>query len=185
LWPTVFGLAIFAGVPDTDGDGIPDNNDLCKEVKGPAQFMGCPDTDGDGIPDNKDNCPEVAGVAANNGCPVLIMGDVLQKTVYFDTDSWIALAKYIIDMNEIAAYMNENPEAVISISGHADSRESENYNLRLSERRADYVIKYLKKKGMKSVNIDKTFFGESRPVADNNTSEGRALNRRVEIKITK
>jgi len=185
LWPTVFGLAIFAGVPDTDGDGIPDNNDPCKEVKGPAQFMGCPDTDGDGIPDNKDNCPEVAGVAANNGCPALIMGDVLQKTVYFDTDSWIALAKYIIDMNEIAAYMNENPEAVISISGHADSRESENYNLRLSERRADYVIKYLKKKGMKSVNIDKTFFGESRPVADNNTSEGRALNRRVEIKITK
>lgn len=183
LWPTVFGLAIYAGVPDTDGDGTPDDKDLCKDVKGPAQYMGCPDTDNDGIPDNKDKCPDVAGVAANNGCPALIMGDVLQKTVYFNTDEWVALAKYIIDMNEIAAYMNEHPDAVISISGHADSRESESYNMRLSEKRADYVIKYLKKKGMKSENIDKAFFGESKPVGDNNTSEGRALNRRVEIKI--
>ena len=185
LWPTVFGLAVFAGVPDTDGDGVPDNNDQCKDKKGPTQFMGCPDADGDGIPDNKDNCPDVAGVAANNGCPAVIMGSVMEKTVYFDPDSWIALAKYIIEMNEIAAYMNEHPEAVISVAGHADSRESENYNMRLSEKRADYVIKYLKKKGMKSVKIDKTFFGESKPVADNNTSEGRTLNRRVEIKITK
>jgi OmpA-OmpF porin, OOP family len=185
LWPAVFGLAIFAGVPDTDGDGVPDNNDQCKDKKGPTQFMGCPDTDGDGIPDNKDNCPDVAGVAANNGCPAVIMGSVMEKTVYFDPDSWIALAKYIIEMNEIAAYMNEHPEAVISVAGHADSRESENYNISLSERRADYVIEYLKKKGMKSEKIDKAFFGESKPVADNNTAEGRALNRRVEIKITK
>ncbi len=185
LWPTVFGLAKFAGVPDTDGDGIPDNTDPCKDVKGPAQFMGCPDTDTDGIPDNKDNCPDEAGVAANNGCPAIIIGAVMQKTVYFDTDAWVALAKYIIEMNEIAAYMNEHPEAVISIAGHADARESVEYNLRLSEKRADYVISYLQKKGMKSVNIDKKFFGKSKPVADNNTAKGRTLNRRVEIRITR
>jgi outer membrane protein OmpA-like peptidoglycan-associated protein len=184
LWPAVFGLAKYAGVPDSDGDGIPDNNDSCKDVKGLSQFMGCPDTDTDGIPDNKDKCPNEAGVAENNGCPAVIMGAVMQKTVYFDTDSWVTMAKYIIEMNEIAAYMNEHPEAVISISGHADARESEEYNLRLSEKRADYVISYLKEKGMKSTNIEKSFFGKSKPAADNSTAKGRALNRRVEIRIS-
>ena len=57
--------------------------------------------------------------------------------------------------------------------------------MRLSESRADYVINYLKKKGMKNANIDKSFFGKSKPIADNNTAAGRALNRRVEIQITK
>jgi len=185
LWPEVFGLVIYAGVPDQDGDGVPGNKDDCPEVKGLAQFNGCPDTDGDGIPDNKDNCPEVAGVAANNGCPAVIMGSVKEKIVYFDTDASIVLAKNIIDLNDIAAYMNENPDAVISVAGHADIRESEEYNMRLSERRADYVINYLIKKGMKNAKIDKSFYGRSKPVADNSTVEGRALNRRVEIKITK
>lgn len=185
LWPAVFGLAVFAGVPDTDGDGIPDNNDPCKDVKGPAKFMGCPDTDNDGISDDKDKCPEEAGVAENNGCPAAIMGAVMQKTVYFDTDDWFVLAKHIIEMNEVAAYMNEHPDAVISVAGHADARESVEYNLRLSERRADYVIAYLKEKGMKTTKVEKSFFGKSKPVADNNTAKGRALNRRVEIKISR
>jgi len=183
--PTVAGRVEFNGCPDRDGDGIIDIKDACPDVKGLAKFDGCPDTDGDGIPDNADKCPEVAGVAANNGCPEAIMGYVMQKIVYFNTDESVVLADNIIVLNEIAAYMNEHPEAVISVAGHADARESEEYNLRLSEKRADYVIKYLKKKGMKSTKIDKSFFGKSKPVADNSTPEGRALNRRVEIKILK
>lgn len=183
--PEMAGKKEFDGCPDRDGDGIADINDACPDVKGPAVFAGCPDTDGDGIPDNKDKCPDVAGVPATNGCPEALKGAVKQKIVYFDTDASIVLAKYIIDLNEIAAFMNENPEATISVAGHADARESDEYNMRLSERRADYVIKYLKKKGMKTDKIDKSFFGKSKPVADNNTVEGRALNRRVEIKITK
>lgn len=183
--PDEVGKKEFNGCPDRDGDGIIDKEDLCPDVKGMANYAGCPDTDGDGIPDNKDKCPEIAGPAATFGCPEAFKGAVMQKTVYFNTDEAIVLAQNILDLNEIAAYMNENPEAVVTVAGHADSRESEEYNLRLSEKRADYVIEYLQKKGMTSLNIEKSFFGKSKPIADNNTSEGRALNRRVEIKITR
>ena len=182
--PDVAGKKEFAGCPDRDGDGIIDSEDVCPDVKGLARFEGCPDTDDDGIPDSKDNCPEVAGVAANNGCPEN-KGPLAEKMVYFNSDGSIVINKYTLELNEIAAFMNEHPNATISVAGHADNRESIDYNLRLSEKRADYVINYLKKKGMTSLKIEKSFFGKSKPLADNSTKEGRALNRRVEIKITK
>lgn len=183
--PDVKGKKELGGCPDSDGDGVIDSEDVMPTVFGLAAFKGAPDTDKDGIPDNLDKCPDVAGVASTNGCPAELKGAVLEKIVYFDTDASVVLAKNIIDLKEIAAYMNENPDAVISVAGHADIRESDDYNMRLSERRADYVINYLKKKGMKNAKTEKSFFGKSRPVADNNTAEGRSLNRRVEIKITK
>lgn len=185
ICPDAAGKPEFKGCPDRDGDGVPDNEDACPDIKGMVVFAGCPDTDGDGIPDNKDNCPEVAGVVANHGCPEVLKGAILQKIVYFNRDGSVVIDRNIIDLNEIAAFMNEHPDAQISIAGHADNRESVQYNLRLSEKRADFVINYLKKKGMTSLKIDKSFFGKSKPVADNNTVAGRALNRRVEIKITK
>ena len=191
--PDAAGKKELAGCPDKDGDGVIDSEDACPDVKGSSKFAGCPDSDGDGIPDNKDKCPDKVGVAANNGCPEenkeantgVMAGAVIGKIVYFDTDESIVLAKNIIDLNEIAAYMNEHPDATIAIAGHTDSRESVEYNLRLSERRADYVIAYLKKKGMKTAKLDKSFFGKSKPAADNSTPAGMALNRRVEIKVTK
>ena len=59
------------GCPDTDGDGVGDNNDTCIDVPGPTENNGCPwpDTDGDTVLDKDDNCPEVAGLVSNNGCP--------------------------------------------------------------------------------------------------------------------
>ena len=182
--PDVAGNKELAGCPDRDSDGIIDNEDACPDVKGLIQFAGCPDTDADGIPDTKDKCPEVAGVAANNGCPE-DKGPLMEKNVYFHPDGSVVMDKYTIQLDEIAAFVNLNPGTTISITGHADNRESEEYNLRLSEKRADYVINYLKKKGMTSEKIEKSFFGKSKPIADNNTKEGCALNRRVEIKITK
>ena len=68
--PTVAGTAQMNGCPDSDGDGISDKDDACPLVAGLAQFNGCPDTDGDGIPDNKDKCPYVAGTTDREGCPV-------------------------------------------------------------------------------------------------------------------
>jgi outer membrane protein OmpA-like peptidoglycan-associated protein len=183
--PDVYGKKEFNGCPDRDGDGVIDKDDLCPDVRGLVAFAGCPDTDGDSIPDNKDNCPDVAGVASTSGCPEKLNGALYEKIVYFDTDEWIVLAKNIIDLNEIAAFMNENPDATISIAGHADWRESDEYNMLLSERRADYVINYLRKKGMITENVDKSFWGKRKPIADNSTEEGMALNRRVEIRITK
>lgn len=185
--PDVAGLKELAGCPDRDGDGVADIDDLCPDVKGLAQFAGCPDTDGDGIPDNTDPCPDVAGVAANKGCPEVVKEIVvlLQKTVLFGSDQSTVLTKSYSDLDEIAEYLKANPGVSVSVSGFADNRESEAYNLRLSEKRSESVIRFLNKKGADTSKIEKLYFGKDNPVADNSTAAGRALNRRVEIKITK
>jgi outer membrane protein OmpA-like peptidoglycan-associated protein len=74
-----FHLGIFMGnpkakteTPDTDGDGIDDDQDECPELAGTLITKGCPDKDGDGIPDKEDKCPDVTGTLKNNGCPVII-----------------------------------------------------------------------------------------------------------------
>lgn len=70
LCPNMAGLEEFTGCPDTDEDGIHDILDKCPETPGLKVMSGCPDSDGDGISDNEDNCPNIAGSVANNGCPV-------------------------------------------------------------------------------------------------------------------
>ena len=178
------GKKELVGCPDRDEDGIADIDDACPGVKGRPQFNGCPDTDGDGIPDNIDKCPAVPGVDAYNGCPVPVKGLLLQKTVYFNSQENVIVDRSITDLNEIVAFMNKHSEATILISGYADDNGSEQYNFRLSLERMDNVINYLKKKGMKSSKIKKNFFGYSKPVSNDISPKGRALNRRVEIKIT-
>lgn len=70
LCPTVAGLAALYGCPDKDGDGIPDGDDECPGLAGLATLKGCPDRDNDGIADHKDDCPDEAGPAERNGCPL-------------------------------------------------------------------------------------------------------------------
>ncbi len=181
--PSDAGKKELNGCPDRDGDGIADIDDSCPDKPGTVAFKGCPDTDGDGIPDNKDQCPEVAGTVANNGCPEVKKG--VERVVYFDTDKSIVIEKYKADLDELADYLKANPDMRISVSGHTDSRESESYNMALSDRRATYVCNYLVKKGIKKSRFDKYFYGKSKPVASNDTPEGMALNRRVEISQVK
>jgi len=187
--PDVPGKKVLAGCPDRDNDGIADINDACPDIRGLVKHKGCPDTDGDGVPDNKDNCPTVAGVAANSGCPGVEkpVPVVLQKTIYFGSGSSEFLPTFgnTISLDEILAFMKENPEAGVSVTGYEDAFETGQSGVRLSEKRVDYVINYLKQKGMQSSKIKKSIQGRSKSVGDNNTAEGRALNRRVEIKIIK
>jgi len=181
--PDVAGKKELAGCPDRDGDGITDNDDVCPDVKGLAQFNGCPDTDGDGIADNVDKCPEVFGVASNFGCPEVKFE--LFKVVYFDIDKSVAVTKYTKDLDEVVAVLNEHSDVSIHIEGYADETGTAAYNLKLSEKRADYVISYLVKKGIAKDRLVKEFYGKTKPVATNKTKAGRALNRRVEIKTVK
>lgn len=80
--------------------------------------------------------------------------------------------------------MNQYPNSLIDVYGHTDSTGSDSYNMDLSKRRADAVARYLISQGVNSARIQTQGMGESYPIADNTTEEGRALNRRVEIKIT-
>ncbi|MCB0667921.1 MAG: OmpA family protein [Saprospiraceae bacterium] len=71
LCPDIAGLVEFKGCPDTDGDGIMDAEDQCPDFAGTVELNGCPDSDGDGVSDNEDECPSLKGTIENNGCPVV------------------------------------------------------------------------------------------------------------------
>ncbi len=89
----------------------------------------------------------------------------------------------IVELNKVAAWLNENPELHIEISGHTDSVGTDVYNLRLSESRAKSVHNYLLEQGVSVSRLSYKGYGESEPIADNSTAEGRRQNRRVELKI--
>lgn len=71
LCPDIAGLVELKGCPDTDGDGIADREDACPDFAGTIELNGCPDSDGDGVSDNEDECPSLKGTLENNGCPVI------------------------------------------------------------------------------------------------------------------
>ena len=87
------------------------------------------------------------------------------------------------ELKSMANVLNNYPDTKIKVDGHTDSTGSESYNQSLSERRAKSVSGYLRSLGISIDRITEQGFGESIPVADNNTVEGRSLNRRVEIGI--
>ena len=87
-------------------------------------------------------------------------------------------------LDDVASTLNEFPETAVDIIGHADSQGSETFNQRLSEDRASSVQSYLAGQGVNGVRLATAGYGETRPIATNETAEGRALNRRVEIIVT-
>ncbi len=187
--PTVAGLASLRGCPDTDGDGLTDFQDKCPTVAGPAVLLGCPDRDGDGIIDIEDKCPDVAGIAENKGCPEIkeetrqLFEQALQGIQFETGKDVIRKTSYPI-LNQVVDVMMENPEYLLSIYGHTDSKGDEQMNQDLSQRRAGSVKKYLQDMGVPEKRIvESKGFGETMPVATNDTSEGRAKNRRVEFKV--
>jgi OOP family OmpA-OmpF porin len=106
--------------------------------------------------------------------------------IYFDTDKATLKAESEATLNQVLAMLKGKPGLRIEIGGHTDSQAGEAYNLDLSKRRAQSVMKWLTDKGIAATRLTAQGFGESQPVADNETAAGRALNRRVEIRdITK
>jgi outer membrane protein OmpA-like peptidoglycan-associated protein len=186
--PTQKGLKQFNGCPDTDGDGVEDRKDKCPSKPGPADSEGCPDTDGDGVFDNKDVCPAVAGPASNKGCPE-IKKEVVEKIalaakgIYFETGSEVILATSFVNLDILAGILNEFPEASVYIEGHTDNVGDPAKNLELSQKRADAVMAYLINKGIKPSRLVANGYGDTKPIADNNTKDGKAKNRRVYFQL--
>ncbi len=139
--------------------------------------MGCPlDTDGDGVYDYLDKCPGTpAGAKVNTeGCWVL--GDVL-----FDFDKSVIKSSGTAILDNVAKVLKNNPGLRVELGGHTDSVGSEGYNMGLSQRRVNAVKAYLVKAGIAKDRLTAKGYGEVNPAATNKTSDGRALNRRVEI----
>jgi outer membrane protein OmpA-like peptidoglycan-associated protein len=171
---------------DRDGDGVTDDIDLCPDAPGPVALLGCPDRDGDGIPDKDDRCPDVKGLATNGGCPEMSREDkaILYeegRRVHFE----IARAKLLPasepSLDIVARLMKKYPWYSLQIDGHTDSQGDDKMNEKLSLDRAKTCYDYLLSKGVQASRMKYAGYGESRPIADNNTPEGRELNRRMEF----
>lgn len=181
---------------DSDKDGLPDHKDKCPLKYGPISNEGCPlniDSDGDGIMDGEDLCPNTPGVVENRGCPkqevnqpdnVTQQIGLLAASIYFDTNSDKIKSISYSTIDKIITLMKKIPNVKFVIEGHTDDRNSDRYNLYLSQRRAASVRKYMVKQGIVSERLQSKGYGESRPKFSNSNAGGRQLNRRVEIKPT-
>lgn len=168
---------------DSDGDGVADYQDQCSDTpKGVAvDRKGCPlDSDGDGVADYLDKCPETPkGVAVDaQGCELK-----LTLHINFDTNKSDIRPDFSAEVAKAAAFIKANSDIpYVLLSGHTDSQGAEAYNQKLSERRAEAVREELiRNHGIDGSKIRARGYGESQPVADNSTPEGRYENRRVEV----
>ena len=211
--PDTPGDPKFNGCPDTDGDGIPDKDDDCPEEAGLAKFNGCPDTDEDGVPDPKDKCPETPkgcpvdadgcpldsdgdgvidcedrcptepGSKENEGCPD--WREIEISTIYFDFDKATLRPEGKAELDKLADELNASKEYDLVIGGHTCNIGTDNYNMELSEKRAQAVVKYLLSKGVNNAYVGSNNYGESKPALPNTTIKNKQMNRRAEFEVAK
>jgi OOP family OmpA-OmpF porin len=105
--------------------------------------------------------------------------------VYFDTNSATIKPESYPDLDRVVTFMNQtSPSATGVVEGHTDSQGADAFNMALSQRRADAVMKYLVDHGVPAGRLSAKGYGETQPVADNGTADGRAQNRRVVLRRT-
>ena len=140
-----------------------------------------PDLDGDGVLNEKDKCPNTrkGAVVDLDGCEVEAVISLEGVHFGFNEATLTAEAKAILD--KAVGLLDKQQKVVVEVSGHTDSVGSEEYNQKLSERRAIAVKAYLESKGITATRLTARGYGETQPVASNDTDAGRALNRRVEL----
>ena len=187
---------------DTDGDGLLDGEDVCadraEDMDGFEDSDGCPDVDNDkdGVLDTDDTCPleaeVVNGVDDDDGCPdegeskVKVTREriVIREKIYFDTaEATIGKRSYPL-LDQVMAVLRAHTQiTLVVIEGHTDSVSDTAYNHELSKRRASAVRDYLIQRGLEASRLEARGYGETRPIGDNETAEGREKNRRVELHV--
>ncbi|MBU1069273.1 OmpA family protein [Myxococcota bacterium] len=196
---------------DNDGDGLQDVKDICPGKDGDKKNAfaltkedfdswqdddGCPDpdNDGDGLLDKVDKCPDEPetfnGFEDEDGCPdegkVRVTAGKLEiyEKIYFATNKAEILPESFGILDAIAATLKAHPQILrIEIQGHTDDRNTDAYNLKLSDDRANSVRDYLIDKGVAPSRLIAKGYGESRPIDKRFNEEARAKNRRVEFII--
>jgi adhesin transport system outer membrane protein len=143
------------------------------------------DSDGDGVKDDKDLCPDTpAGTKVDHtGCPLKEI--TVLNGVNFDLDKYDLREDALPTLDEVVATLKRYPEIKVEIAGHTDWLSTDSYNQKLSEHRAKAVMDYFIYKGVAANRLTAKGYGESKPIADNESEEGRAKNRRVELRIIK
>ena len=138
------------------------------------------DSDGDGVPDHLDLCPNtpLGAPVDERGCWVVAYAN------FFDFDKAIVKSQYLPHLASAAVVLNNHPDLKVDIQGHADWIGTDDYNLKLGLRRAEAVKAVLVDNGVNPGRLTTSSMGKRQPIADNRSSHGRSLNRRVEIHVS-
>lgn len=172
---------------DSDGDGVYDALDKCPNTQAGSTVGadGCAislDDDNDGVLNENDICPNTpAGEAVNSdGCPATV-----NLHINFENNAAEILPSSNAKLDQYADFLKKHTNYSAKIVGYTDSRGSENYNKKLSQKRAKAVMDALISRGAQASQLTAVGMGEENPVADNATAEGRAQNRRIEAELTR
>ena len=172
---------------DADNDGVPDSADQCPGTAAGVEVdsRGCPkDDDGDGVYNYMDDCPNTTDRRAKvdaRGCYLRLERKVnITLNVEFDFDSAEPRDAHTGEVKKVADFMNQYPHSSVIMEGHTDSKGAEKYNQGLSEQRASAIADMLVKKfNISAERVSSVGYGERKPIASNDTDEGRQHNRRV------
>ena len=181
---------------DRDGDRIIDRDDYCPDVYGPGP-RGCPqvcidDNDGDGLENPVDACPNDPetrnGFEDADGCPDEVPPELselagIMEGITFDTDKATIKSSSKNRLDNAVDVMKRYPDIRVMITGHTDAQGGYRHNVDLSRRRADAVRDYMVEQGIDAKRIETRGVGPDEPISTNDTTEGRALNRRIEFTI--
>lgn len=180
---------------DSDGDGVPDyldtepNTPVGARVDSKGTTI---DSDGDGIPDHLDKCPFLPGPSSTNGCPIEVVTEELDYfkraindgyvNVYYAFDSAQPLGYSTSSASYVANFMKKNPGVSIEIKGFADEIGPEDYNMKLSEKRAKAVYDLLVASGIDAARLSFKGYGEDTSV-DKSSADARQMARRASFEV--
>ena len=117
--------------------------------------------------------------------PILSGAKIILENIYFELDSYALLPESKYELQRVEDFMNKNPKIKVEISGHTDSIGSDEYNMDLSRKRAESVMKYISDHGIDPGRLEAKGYGKTRRIDLSETEEGRQKNRRVEFEILK
>ena len=176
----LFGCII---LNDDDNDGVANVNDTCPNTQDgiTVNLQGCePDNDEDGVPDARDECPDTSNtfLVDNVGCPQTAI-----LRVQFKTKEFTIQDDSLSEIEEFAMFLQDNIAYQAIIYGYTDSKNKMGNNKQLSQSRAKAVMKVLIDFGVKLTRLTAIGMGSKNPIADNDTPQGRAKNRRIEVEL--
>ncbi|MEQ1439720.1 OmpA family protein [Fontimonas sp. SYSU GA230001] len=181
-------LQAVTAIGDSDGDGVLDTQDQCPGTAAgvAVDAAGCPlDQDGDGIPNAEDACPDTPpGFKVDiTGCVSEAQTVTVLKSVHFEFASAKLTRDARVVLDRVAIGLRSQPDLRLEIIGNTDAQGSDAYNQQLSLARAASVRNYLIDRGIPGNRLEAVGHGKRNPIADNDTEEGRGLNRRVEFRV--
>jgi OmpA-OmpF porin, OOP family len=132
--------------------------------------------------DSEDNTPLFKDLFL---APIEVGLTVRLKNIYFDFDKTTLKKESFVELNKVVDFLKQNPTVEIEISGHTDSKGSDDYNLNLSQGRSQSVVDYIVSQGIDSFRLTAHGYGETKPIDTNDSDAGRANNRRVEFTVMK